>query len=163
MAWRRWLEVSRVTEGPAFRPVTRPGHIGSDRLGDRAVSEVVKKHSARVDIDPESVSGHSLRAGLATAAEYAAITGRVATHPYRNSIATGEFPVMTLPQPEHHRGSKWPCPMWRCPGVLVVRGHEPEDGEVVICTQRPGDLIASCGRRMVWDEHEARWFPALDD
>lgn len=76
-AWMKWLEVSAITEGAAFRPVTRHGHIGSTRLGDRAVSEVVKRRAAAVGIDADSVSGHSLRAGLATAAAGAGVPERV--------------------------------------------------------------------------------------
>jgi integrase len=36
-AWRAWLEVSGVTEGPAFRPVDRRGRIGTTRLSAQAV------------------------------------------------------------------------------------------------------------------------------
>lgn len=75
--WRRWLDISGLTDGPAFRPVTRHGHIGTDRLGDRAVSDIVKRHAAKVGIDPATVSGHSLRAGLATAAAQAGVSERV--------------------------------------------------------------------------------------
>ena len=75
-AWRRWLEISGITDGPAFRPVTRHGHIVTGRLGDRAVSEIVKRHSARVGINPGDVSGHSLRAGLEDAADQAGVPER---------------------------------------------------------------------------------------
>ena len=34
-AWRAWLEVSGITEGAAFCPVDRHGHIGVTRLSVR--------------------------------------------------------------------------------------------------------------------------------
>jgi integrase len=46
-AWRGWLEVSGITEGPAFCPVDRHGHIGTTRLSAPAVALVLKRHAAR--------------------------------------------------------------------------------------------------------------------
>ena len=76
-AWRAWLEVSGITEGPAFRSVDRHGHIGSTRLSAHAVALVLKRHAVRAGLDPDEVSGHSLRAGLATAAAAAGVPERV--------------------------------------------------------------------------------------
>ncbi len=76
-AWRAWLELSSITEGPAFRPVDRHGHIGGARLGSQAVALLLKRHAARVGLDPDEVSGHSLRAGLATSAAAAGVPERV--------------------------------------------------------------------------------------
>jgi integrase len=76
-AWRAWLEVSGITEGPAFRPVDRHGHIRAPRLSAPAVALVLKRHAARAGLDPDEVSGHSLRAGLATSAAAAGVPERV--------------------------------------------------------------------------------------
>jgi integrase len=76
-AWREWLEVSVITEGAAFRPVDRHGHIGTTRLNGQAVALVLKRHAARAGFDPGEVAGHSLRAGLATAAAAAGVPERV--------------------------------------------------------------------------------------
>jgi integrase len=76
-AWRGWLEVSGITEGPAFRPVDRHGHIGATRLSGQAVALVLKRHAARAGLDPGEVAGHSLRAGLATSAAPAGVPERV--------------------------------------------------------------------------------------
>jgi site-specific recombinase XerD len=76
-AWRAWLEVSGVTEGPAFRPVDRHGHIAETRLSGQAVALVLKRHAARAGLDPGEVAGHSLRAGLATSAAAAGVPERV--------------------------------------------------------------------------------------
>jgi integrase len=45
-AWRAWLEVSGITEGHAFCPVDRHGHIGTTRLSGQAVALVLKRHAA---------------------------------------------------------------------------------------------------------------------
>jgi len=76
-AWRAWLELSGITEGPAFRSVDRHGRIGTTRLSPQAVALVLKRHAARAGIDPGEVAGHSLRAGLATSAAEAGVPERV--------------------------------------------------------------------------------------
>jgi site-specific recombinase XerD len=76
-AWRAWLELSGITEGPAFRSVDRHGRIGITRLTAQAVALVVKGHAARAGLDSSEVAGHSLRAGLATAAAEAGVPERV--------------------------------------------------------------------------------------
>ncbi|MGO9148185.1 MAG: site-specific integrase [Acidimicrobiales bacterium] len=76
-AWRAWLEVSGITEGAAFRPVDRHGHIGTTRLSGQAVALVLKRHAVRAGLDPDEVAGHSLRAGLATSAAAAGVPERV--------------------------------------------------------------------------------------
>jgi site-specific recombinase XerD len=76
-AWRAWLEVSGITEGHAFCPVDRHGHIGTTRLSGPAVALVVKRRAARAGLDPREVAGHSLRAGLATSAAAVGVAERV--------------------------------------------------------------------------------------
>jgi len=77
LAWRAWLEVSGITEGPTFRPVDRHGHIGRRRLSGNAVALVMKRRAARAGLDPVEVAGHSLRAGPATSATAAGVPERV--------------------------------------------------------------------------------------
>ncbi|MGD0944928.1 MAG: tyrosine-type recombinase/integrase [Acidimicrobiales bacterium] len=76
-AWRVWLELSGISEGPAFRPVDRHGHIGTTRLSSQAVALVLKRRAACAGLDPGEVAGHSLRAGLATSAAAAGVPERV--------------------------------------------------------------------------------------
>jgi site-specific recombinase XerD len=66
-AWRTWLEASGITEGAAFRAVTRHGRLGTTRLGDRAVAEMIKRRALRAGVSGD-FAGHSLRAGFATEA-----------------------------------------------------------------------------------------------
>jgi site-specific recombinase XerD len=67
-AVRDYMDMSHVSEGPLFRPVNRHGHVGEQRLSDRAVALVVKRAAERAGLDPAQYAGHSLRAGLATSA-----------------------------------------------------------------------------------------------
>jgi len=64
-AWRRWLTESGIETGPAFRSVDRHGRLGSKRLSDRAVADMVKRRALAVGLDG-AFAGHSLRAGFAT-------------------------------------------------------------------------------------------------
>jgi site-specific recombinase XerD len=73
---RAWLEAGGVTCGPIFRPITRHGHIQPRRLSAYAVALVVKRAAAAAGLDPAAFSGHSLRAGLATAAAAAGVSER---------------------------------------------------------------------------------------
>jgi integrase len=75
-AWRDWLAASGITIGAAWRPINRHGHLAEVRLSDKAVALVVKRNAERAGLDPADFSGHSLRAGLVTAAAAAG----VATH-----------------------------------------------------------------------------------
>lgn len=67
-AFRRWLEVSGITGGALFRSVNRHGQLQDGRLSDKAVALVVKRYAEAAGLDPDLYAGHSLRAGLATAA-----------------------------------------------------------------------------------------------
>jgi len=67
-AWRAWIQGAGITAGPLFRGVDRHGRIASIRLSDRSVALIVKRRAELIGIDPATVSSHSLRAGLATAA-----------------------------------------------------------------------------------------------
>ncbi len=55
-------------ERPLFCAVTKAGRPTGAALSDKAVARLVKGAAARAGLDPERYSGHSLRAGLATAA-----------------------------------------------------------------------------------------------
>jgi site-specific recombinase XerD len=67
-ALQAWLSAASITYGPAFRSVTRHGHVEPDRLTDQVVAMVVKRYSAAAGLDPAKYSWHSLRAGLVTQA-----------------------------------------------------------------------------------------------
>jgi integrase len=66
-ALRAWLGAAAITKGPVFRSIRKGGQVG-DRLTDRSVAEIVKRHAKRVGLDPVLFAGHSLRAGFLTSA-----------------------------------------------------------------------------------------------
>jgi site-specific recombinase XerD len=72
-ALAEWRAAGNVETGALFRSVDKGSHVGS-RLSDRAVALIVKIAAARAGLDPAMVSGHSLRAGLATSASRAGAT-----------------------------------------------------------------------------------------
>jgi site-specific recombinase XerD len=67
-ALRAWLDAAGIAAGPIFRPINRWSHVQPRQLSDHAVAVIVKQLAARAGYDPAAFSGHSLRAGLATAA-----------------------------------------------------------------------------------------------
>lgn len=67
-ALRDWLSVAGISEGAAFRSVSKSGRIGTCALSTRAVASVIKERMEAAGYDPADFSGHSLRAGLATSA-----------------------------------------------------------------------------------------------
>lgn len=67
-ALRAWLTASGITTGALWRPINRHGQLQSGRMSPAAVADVVKRACARMGLDPNDYGGHSLRAGLATAA-----------------------------------------------------------------------------------------------
>jgi len=98
-ALRDWLDMSSITDGPVFRPVNRHRQVGTARLGDKAVALVVKRAAAMAGLDPTRYAGHSLRAGLATAAAAAGAqerdimrqTGHRSVQMVRRYIRDGEL------------------------------------------------------------------------
>ena len=67
-ALRAWLDAAKVTAGPVFRAVDRHGHVSRSGLSDKSVALVVKRACEATGLDASRFAGHSLRAGLATAA-----------------------------------------------------------------------------------------------
>lgn len=75
-AMQSWLSISGISVGPIFRPIDRHGHMADRRLSDRAVALIVKRTAEDAGLDPTTLSGHSLRAGLATSAAAAGVAER---------------------------------------------------------------------------------------
>jgi site-specific recombinase XerD len=63
-----WLRAAKIEKGPLFRGVNRHGQVLGKRLSAEAVAIVVKRYISWLGYDVEDFAGHSLRAGLATAA-----------------------------------------------------------------------------------------------
>jgi site-specific recombinase XerD len=70
-ALARWRETAGIVAGPLFLRVNRHSQILPHRLSGAAVALVIKRYAAAAGYDPEEFAGHSLRAGLATAAAIA--------------------------------------------------------------------------------------------
>lgn len=68
MALRAWLDGAGIKSGPVFRAVDRHGRVAATALSERSIAKILKRAAARAGIDPENISGHSLRAGMATTA-----------------------------------------------------------------------------------------------
>jgi len=68
-----WLAMSRIVDGPLFRPVTKAGKVLGNSLSPGAVATIVKQRVAQIGLDPARYSGHSLRAGFATSATVAGL------------------------------------------------------------------------------------------
>lgn len=83
-----WLSASGITEGPIFRPVNRHGQVLPGRLSDKAVALVVKRAARAAGLDPARYAGHSLRAGLATAAAAAGVSERAIMAQTRHKSVT---------------------------------------------------------------------------
>ncbi len=73
---RAWLDAARIEAGPVFRAVDKAGHVAAERLSDRSVALIVKSAAGRAGLDAAAYAGHSLRAGLATAAARAGKSDR---------------------------------------------------------------------------------------
>ena len=76
-ALKEWKTAAGLETGPLFRPINRHGKVLAARLGDRAVALVVKRTVEAAGREPDEFAGHSLRAGLATAAAMAGVSERV--------------------------------------------------------------------------------------
>ena len=75
-ALRAWLAASELVSGALFRPTDRHGNIKPEHLSSAAVARIVKRCAGAAGLDAEAYAGHSLRAGLATAAAAAGVSER---------------------------------------------------------------------------------------
>jgi len=73
-AVQAWLKVAEIDAGPIFRSVDQHGRIATERLSDRSVARIIQDAAKRAGMDPDQFAGHSLRAGLATAAAAAGVS-----------------------------------------------------------------------------------------
>lgn len=89
-ALQAWIEILGTHEGPLFRTINRHQQIGRKRLTAQSVALVVKRAATAAGLEAGQLAGHSLRAGLATAAAAAGV-------PERAIMAqTGHRSLMTL-------------------------------------------------------------------
>jgi integrase len=72
-----WLQMAAITTGPIFRPIDRWGHVGIHALSSLGVARAVKRALTIIGLETTDYSGHSLRAGLVTAAAMAGVSERV--------------------------------------------------------------------------------------
>ena len=75
-ALRAWLAAAELVSGALFRPIDRHGNIKPERLSSSAVARIVKRCAGAAGLDAADYAGHSLRAGLATAAATAGVSER---------------------------------------------------------------------------------------
>lgn len=71
-----WLSIAGIQSGPVFRAIDRHGNMSDRQLSDRAVALVIKRTAEDAGLDPTTLAGHSLRAGLATSAAAAGVGER---------------------------------------------------------------------------------------
>ena len=63
-----WISASGITQGHLFRTMRRGSVINGNPLHHSDIPRLVKKYSKAIGINPNEVSGHSLRAGFITSA-----------------------------------------------------------------------------------------------
>lgn len=74
---------------PLLRPVNTGDQIGDSGISGRSVAKLVKRCVARAGLDPDVFSGHSMRAGLVTAAAAAGQPEyRIAKHSRHSPLPT---------------------------------------------------------------------------
>lgn len=72
-ALERWIQLSKIVEGPVFRRIGRAENILEQALSANAVSAILKQRLHELGRDSSGYSGHSLRAGFVTEAVNAGI------------------------------------------------------------------------------------------
>jgi len=75
-ALEAWLAALGADEGPLFRAINRHGQLAGRRLTAQSVALVIKRLAAQAGMEADDLAGHSLRAGLATAAAAAGVPER---------------------------------------------------------------------------------------
>ena len=65
---KKWLKLSNIKTGPIFRRFSKGLSLTNNRLTDQSVVLLIKNYLSLAGIENSNYSGHSLRAGFATAA-----------------------------------------------------------------------------------------------
>lgn len=65
---KAWLAVRGSVPGPLFWRIDPQGRVVEAAMSDRSVARLIQKYAGRVGLNPDSVGGHSLRAGFLTEA-----------------------------------------------------------------------------------------------
>ncbi len=76
-ALKAWLHCAGIVTGAVFRPIDRHGTIKQQALSDQSVALIIKQAAVAAGYDATEFAGHSLRAGLATAAAQVGVSERV--------------------------------------------------------------------------------------
>nr|WP_020997458.1 site-specific integrase [Sphingomonas sp. ERG5]AGU69333.1 cre recombinase protein [Sphingomonas sp. ERG5] len=69
-----WLAVRGGSAGPLFYQIDPQGRLTDQPMSDRSIARLIQKYAGRVGLDPETVAGHSLRAGFLTEASRSGAT-----------------------------------------------------------------------------------------
>jgi len=91
---KRWLNTSKIKNGPIFVKFSKGSKITKKRLTDQSIALIIKDYLIKAGIDSKNYSGHSLRSGFATSAAEAgaeersimAMTGHKSTEMVRRYI-----------------------------------------------------------------------------
>ena len=65
---RRWINTSKIKDGPIFVKFSKGSKITKRRLTDQSIALIIKEYLMKAGIDSRNYSGHSLRSGFATSA-----------------------------------------------------------------------------------------------
>jgi site-specific recombinase XerD len=65
---KAWLTVRCGSVGPLFYQIDPQGRLTDRPMSDRSIARLIQKYAGLVGLDPETVGGHSLRAGFLTEA-----------------------------------------------------------------------------------------------
>jgi len=65
---KKWIEISKINNGPLFRRFSKGSNLTENRLTDQTVALLIKQYLQLAGIDSKNFSGHSLRSGFATSA-----------------------------------------------------------------------------------------------
>jgi site-specific recombinase XerD len=71
---KAWLAVRGGGAGPLFYRIDPQGRLTDKLMSDRSIARLIQKYAGLVGLDPETVAGHSLRAGFLTEASRAGAT-----------------------------------------------------------------------------------------
>lgn len=69
-AWLVWKAAAGLTSGPAFRPISVHGQLGTDGLTASGCQEIISRSAERAGLAVR-LTGHSMRSGFITAARQA--------------------------------------------------------------------------------------------
>lgn len=102
---KKWIQITKINDGPLFRGITKSNKILNDRLSVSVIYNLIKQRAFQLGYPLEEFSPHSLRAGFVTSAyENGAMITKIMEQANMKNMQTAHRYIRHAQRYENHAG-----------------------------------------------------------